>query len=263
MPRLTHLLACTFYKNFPKSYIEKAKKTIPKKVFGNRFGAPDIVEYERKPEDYVYDEYRPWQQEAHIRQNEYDHFRQSKQFWKIPKVRVEPIPDDQWWIFRGDRVQVLVGKDKGRQGIVNYVVRERNWCFVEGLNCTFETVGAIKNAGFKGNMVKQERPLNVLDEVALVDPLDFRPTKIEWRWNEKGERVRQGLRTGCIIPIPTRSLETFEYVTPETYQESDKDTLVADVKDHTFVPLMKTFEQEIMEQENISGDLESADTYWY
>ncbi|KFD57957.1 hypothetical protein M514_01190 [Trichuris suis] len=263
MPQLSHRLACTFYKNFPKSYIERVKKTIPKKVFGNRFGAPDIVEYERKPEEYVYDELRPWEQEAQMRQDKYDSFRKLKQFRKIPKVKVEPIPDDQWWIFRGDRVQVLVGRDKGKQGIVNYVVRERNWCFVEGLNAVFETIGAIKRRGFRGTMVKRERPLSVIDEVALVDPVDFRPTKVEWRWNEKGERVRQGVRTGSLIPIPTRSLETFEYVTPETYQECEKDTLVADVKDHTFVPVMKTFEQEIMEQENIKGDLESPNTYWY
>ncbi|CDW58397.1 Zip domain containing protein [Trichuris trichiura] len=291
MPQLSCRLACTFYKNFPKSYIERTKKTIPKKVFGNRFGAPNIVEYERKPEDYVYDELRPWQHEAQMRQDEYDNFRKLKQFWKIPKVNVEPIPDDQWWIFRGDRVEVLVGKDKGKQGIVNYIVRERNWCFVEGLNAVrlffflenmpriiddgkvmfcevvllqvFETVGAIKRRGFKGTMIKRERPLSVIGEVALVDPIDFRPTKIEWRWNEKGERVRQGVRTGSLIPIPTRSLETFEYVTPETYQECEKDTPAADVKDHTFVPVMKTFEQDIMEQENIKGDLESPNTYWY
>lgn len=33
------------------------------------------------------------------------------------------------------QVEILTGKDRGKQGIINSVVMERNWCFVEGLNC--------------------------------------------------------------------------------------------------------------------------------
>ena len=29
----------------------------------------------------------------------------------------------------------MVGKDKGKQGLINCVIKERNWVFVEGLNC--------------------------------------------------------------------------------------------------------------------------------
>ncbi len=42
--------------------------------------------------------------------------------------------------FRGDRVQVLKGSDKGKQGYINYIVQEKNWVCVEGLNCSYETV---------------------------------------------------------------------------------------------------------------------------
>jgi hypothetical protein len=28
-----------------------------------------------------------------------------------------------------------VGRDKGKQGIVNFIIKERNWCFVEGRHC--------------------------------------------------------------------------------------------------------------------------------
>ncbi len=45
---------------------------------------------------------------------------------------------------RGDRVELLVGKDKGKQGLVNYMVEERNWVMVEGLNCDYTTVGKTK-----------------------------------------------------------------------------------------------------------------------
>ena len=32
------------------------------------------------------------------------------------------------------QVQVLVGRDKGKHGIVSRIVKERNWVFVEGLH---------------------------------------------------------------------------------------------------------------------------------
>lgn len=38
------------------------------------------------------------------------------------------------------QVEVLVGRDKGKQGIVEKIVYERNWVFVEGLNYVSETV---------------------------------------------------------------------------------------------------------------------------
>lgn len=46
MPRLSLALFCSYYKHWPKRYIEKEKGVLPKKVFGNRFGAPDINQYE-------------------------------------------------------------------------------------------------------------------------------------------------------------------------------------------------------------------------
>lgn len=33
------------------------------------------------------------------------------------------------------QVEVLTGPDKGKIGIVNGVIKERNWVYVEGLNC--------------------------------------------------------------------------------------------------------------------------------
>jgi hypothetical protein len=33
------------------------------------------------------------------------------------------------------KVEILTGKDAGKQGIVNAIIKQRNWVFVEGLNC--------------------------------------------------------------------------------------------------------------------------------
>ncbi|XP_057244073.1 39S ribosomal protein L24, mitochondrial [Malurus melanocephalus] len=56
------------------------------------------------------------------------------------KVFVEPIAKDDWKVFKGDTVQVLAGKDAGKQGMVTQVVRARNFVVVEGLN----TRGALR-----------------------------------------------------------------------------------------------------------------------
>lgn len=65
----------------------------------------------------------------------------------------------EWNIFRGDRVEVLIGKDKGRQGIVKSVITERNWVIVDGLNCHYRKVG--KDKDYPGIIIKSEAPLVV------------------------------------------------------------------------------------------------------
>lgn len=66
---------------------------------------------------------------------------------------------EHWSYFRGDRVEVLVGRDKGKQGIVKQVIQERNWVIVEGLNCHFRIVG--KEKEYPGVLIKSEAPLLV------------------------------------------------------------------------------------------------------
>ena len=42
-------------------------------------------------------------------------------------------------------------------------------------------------------------------------------TDIDWRFTEKGERVRVSVRTGRIIPIPEEGAEHDDFVLPKTY----------------------------------------------
>jgi large subunit ribosomal protein L24 len=68
-------------------------------------------------------------------------------------------------------VELLVGPDKGKQGIISQVIQERNWVIVEGLNCELKVHG--KSKDFPGMYIKSEQPLLVTNEVALVDPSDL------------------------------------------------------------------------------------------
>lgn len=163
--------------------------------------------------------------------------------------------------FRGDRVEVLVGKDKGKQGLVSQVIPERNWVIVDGLNCHLRRVGATKE--YPGIMIKSEAPLLVTDQVALVDPSDLQATPVEWRYTEEGEKVRTSIRTGRIIPVPKANEETHDYKTKSTYIEKPKDTPGSVVTEISFKPQLKTFEMDIMDEMGIEEDRIPKKTFWY
>lgn len=172
---------------------------------------------------------------------------------------VEPIKD--WSFFRGDLVEVLEGKDKGKQGIVKEIYQERNWVIVEGLNTKLEC--NLKRKGFPGLYIQMEQPLLVTTQIQLVDPSDRKATPIEWRYTEDGQHVRISLRTGRIIPMPVSAEETKDYKTPNLYKEQPKDTVRNDVLTITFKPALKTFEMDIMDEMGIKEDRIPKKYYWY
>lgn len=155
----------------------------------------------------------------------------------------------------------ILGKDKGKQGFIKHIFQERNWVIVEGLNCKLEKM--TKDETAMPIYLNMEQPLLVTKDIALVDPSDLHPTKIEWRYTEEGEKVRVSTRTGRIIPFPASMEETKDYKTKKTYIEQPKDTVVDVVKEITFQPKLCTFEMDIMENMGIKEDRIPPKTYWY
>lgn len=221
----------TQYSNLPESYIKRAMKQVfweaPKDL-------PQYLPVTVEKKKFRFSMNRPWTEEFR---------RENPQGQCRKQVFVEPIKE--WSFFRGDRVEVLVGKDKGKIGIVSQIIEERNWVIVEGLNVNYKRIG--KTDDYPGMMMVSEAPLLVTNEVALVDPSDNKGTKVEWRYTEHGERVRVSTRSGHIIPIPISATETIDFKTRSGYPEQEKDTLAPDVAEHTYVPQCKTFEMELME----------------
>ncbi|KAG4073056.1 hypothetical protein HA402_009475 [Bradysia odoriphaga] len=234
------------YSNLPDSYIKRATEQV----------------YWRTPRDHRYlnrtvqrlrfrfTTNRPWTSQFY-QQNLPGTYRKP--------VFVEPI--EEWSYFKGDRVEVLVGRDKGKQGIVTQVIQERNWVIVEGLNCHFRRVGQDKN--FPGILIKSEAPLLVTNQIALVDPSDLQSTPFEWRYTEEGEKVRVSSRTGRIIPLPKSMEETVDYKSKKAYVEREKDTPAAVASAVTFEPKIMTFEMEIMKEMGIEEDRIPGKTFWY
>lgn len=180
---------------------------------------------------------------------------------KQPKIFVQPFR--KFPVLLGDVVQVMVGKDKGKQGIVNYIVQERNWLFVEGLHLERRIVNRDHNN--PGAIMSKELPLLYPSQVQLVDPTDKTPIPIvEWRFDEDGNEVRVSPRSDQIIPIPEiEAFSTVDYKTIESYIDQPKDTLKSDVEKVTFMPTLATFEMDLMEQYGIEEDRVPYQFFWY
>ncbi|KAH7728664.1 Protein MRPL-24 [Aphelenchoides avenae] len=260
-----------FARHFPKAYVDRMKRTVPKKVYSNRFGAPDIIRWTLPPEDSIPSTKRPWvhsEWEKSIkRERDYHASRIMNKYWEKRINTVKPIPPEQWNIFPGDIVEVMVGDDKGRQGNVSHVIREANAVFVDSLHTKLEDeYREAEKMGVAKTLRWKEQPLDVSKgEVKLVDPNDNLPCEAEWIVNEEGtDYIRVSLRTGYEIPLPSLAKRTYEYNSPEHYLEVEgKDTKADDVLKVTYSPKLCTFEQEIMEAQGIKEDREPKPTYWY
>jgi len=99
-------------------------------------------------------------------------------------------------IKKGDRVVVLAGKDKGRQGAVLRVLPKEGRVVVEGLNMVQRHTRPTQ-ADPQGGIKNKEAPLHV-SNVALVDPQTGGPTKVGFRV-EDGKKVRFAKKSGEVI----------------------------------------------------------------
>ncbi|RUS80377.1 hypothetical protein EGW08_011874 [Elysia chlorotica] len=202
--------------------------------------------------DWIYGENRPWTDAA----------KEANLPGKRLREVIEPIPESEWKIFKGDRVQILKGIDKGKQGLVCTIIKERNWCYVEGLNCSYKWVN--KSASSPGFLSKVEKPLLVTTEVSLLDPSDLQPTETEWRYDEDGQRVRVSARSGRVVPLSDRALnEAEDMVDKNAYVEQSWDTKEKELTKVTFTPKAMSFEEDIMDSMGIKEDRERAPNYYY
>ncbi|XP_051246457.1 probable 39S ribosomal protein L24, mitochondrial [Dicentrarchus labrax] len=202
------------------------------------------------PKGYRYTTNRPWTPAAK-KQNPPGQSRRRKVF-------VEPLAPQDWSVFKGDTVEILAGKDKGKQGKVIQVFRHRNWVILEGLNTHHRYIG--KTGDYRGTYLASEAPI-LVREVSLIDPTDRKPTEVEWKFTEEGERVRVSLRTGRIIPKPV--VERRDGIVPQQWKDGPKDTSPEDTLEKTFVPSLKTLEEEVMEKMGIQEPRRNRRSYWY
>ncbi|MDH6235085.1 large subunit ribosomal protein L24 [Mesorhizobium soli] len=99
-------------------------------------------------------------------------------------------------IRKGDKVVVLAGKDKGRSGEVLRVMPKDDKAVVRGVNMVSRHQKQTQSQ--EGGIISKEAPIH-LSNLALADPKDGKPTRVGFRTQEDGTKVRVAKRSGEVI----------------------------------------------------------------
>ena len=99
-------------------------------------------------------------------------------------------------IHKGDTVIVISGPDKGAKGKVIEAYPKREKVLVEGVTRIKKHVAnsAPERGAESGGIVTQEAPIHV-SNVMIIDA-DGNPTRVGYRFDENGKKVRISRRTG-------------------------------------------------------------------
>ena len=100
-------------------------------------------------------------------------------------------------IRKNDEVQVLVGKDRGKRGMVRLVDPKKGRVVVAGVNMIKRHTkpGRVRT---QAGIIEREAPL-AISNVALICNKCNKPTRVGYRFIENGEKVRACRRCGEII----------------------------------------------------------------
>ncbi len=96
---------------------------------------------------------------------------------------------------KGDKVIVLAGKDKGREGVIVSVNPKAGKAIVEGINIAIRHQRQSQNS--QGGRIPKAMPID-LSNLAIVDPKEGGPTRVGFRV-EGGKKVRYAKKSGEVL----------------------------------------------------------------
>lgn len=96
-------------------------------------------------------------------------------------------------IRKGDRVRVLTGKDRGKEGEVMSVLTKSKKVIVDGVNVAKRHQKPTR-AMQQGGIIDKAMPIDV-SNVALIDS-DGRPTRVGYKIDADGTKSRVAKRSG-------------------------------------------------------------------
>lgn len=91
-------------------------------------------------------------------------------------------------IKKGDKVKIICGRDRGREGKIIRVFKKEGKVLVEGVNKVKKHVKS-QGKSQPGGIIELEKPIWVA-RVMLVCPRCKRPTRIGFQIDETGEKIR-------------------------------------------------------------------------
>jgi large subunit ribosomal protein L24 len=95
---------------------------------------------------------------------------------------------------KGDRVVVLAGKDKGKEGEITRVMPQDGKAIVDGVNIAVRHTK--QSANSQGGRIPQAMPID-LSNLALLDK-NGKPTRVGFEMKD-GKKVRVAKTTGDVI----------------------------------------------------------------
>jgi large subunit ribosomal protein L24 len=98
-------------------------------------------------------------------------------------------------IRKGDKVVVLSGRDKGKQGEVETVLPKEGRAVVGGINMAIRHVKQSQSQ--QGGRISKALPID-LSNLALIDA-NGKATRVGFRFAEDGTKVRYAKTTGDVI----------------------------------------------------------------
>jgi large subunit ribosomal protein L24 len=99
---------------------------------------------------------------------------------------------------KGDMVEVIAGKDRGKRGRILKVLRDKARVIVQGVGFIKRHTRPNPQRNIKGGIAEREAPIHV-SNVMIVSPEDDRRTRIGARRLEDGRKVRTARRGDAVL----------------------------------------------------------------
>jgi len=96
---------------------------------------------------------------------------------------------------KGDKVIVLAGKDKGREGEITSVLPKEGRAIVSGVNSAVRHTKQSQTS--QGGRVPKDMPID-MSNIAMIDPKDGGATRVGFKMVD-GKKVRFAKKSGEVI----------------------------------------------------------------
>ena len=116
----------------------------------------------------------------------------------MPRLKkIKESHNNKLHVKKDDSVIVITGKDKGKKGRVIAAYPRENRVLVEGVNMVKKHAKPTQ-ANPQGGILNQEAPIHV-SNVMLIDPKSGKPTRVGYKVEASGKKIRIARKSGEAI----------------------------------------------------------------
>ena len=102
-------------------------------------------------------------------------------------------------ILKGDTVKILIGKDKGREGLIVKAMPKKDKVVIQGLNLYKKHIKP--SQGKPGSIIEKERAMTV-SKVAVICPNCKKAIRVAYQIDKSGEKSRICRKCKSILNSP-------------------------------------------------------------